>query len=159
MSLHLPGLAPGLSWSINLAIIPLPLFSSSHTNTLTSPRFTLVLGLPVPLAAAADAYEGTVSSRRPCSEAPCLAAWTCSHHRKKDQAADPPLIPWGLPLCWTASLGAEEKKVQKNFQVVKKTSVFLWTSPVLTTFVLKKVWVVISMLYIVLTFSSCSTGL
>ncbi len=66
--------------------------------------------MPLAAAAAVDADEGTASSRSPCLEAPCLAAWTCSHHHKKDQAADPPLTPWGPPLYWVASLSAREKK-------------------------------------------------
>lgn len=116
----IPWFGPRLSWSIS------PLHYSSHTNTLTSPQFTLAWGLPAPLAAAVDADEGTASLRRPCLEAPCLAAWTCSHHRKRDPAADPPLTPWGPPLCWVASPSAGEKKVHEN--EVKRRSSDMWTS-------------------------------
>lgn len=90
---HSGELAPGC---------PSPHLLSSHVNSVTFPRLTLAWGFPGPLAAAvaaAGAGAGTASWRRPCSEAPCLAAWACSHHHRKDQAADPPSTPWGPPLC------------------------------------------------------------
>lgn len=77
-------------------------------NTLPSLIFTLAWGLQAPLAAV-DAEE-TASLRHPCLEVPCLAAWECYHHHKRDPAADPPLTPWGPLLCWVASLDASEKK-------------------------------------------------
>lgn len=94
-----------------------PLFFSvtrKQKHTHSNPTFTRVLGLPallVAAAVAAAADEGTSSLRHPCSEAPWLVVWACSHYHKRAPGAGPPLTlrpPKGpLPL-WVASLGAKQ---------------------------------------------------